>query len=104
MAEDVREEELRELRPRHAPGADEVEAERAGARGIVDVVDRGKDLRRPDQEAGDRDPSDPPDASDRFHDLPRRVPGAIERVHAEQKTGLHYRSRLSDETLDAEEE
>ena len=104
MSEDVRVEELRKLRPGHAPGADEVEVEWARARRVMDVIDRRKYLCRAEQKAGRRNEGDPEHARDELRNARPAVPASIERVYPDQQAGLHDRGRLRDQELDAEKE
>ena len=101
MAEDVGEDQLAVLRPRHAPGADQVEIKRPGTGRVVNVIDGGEDLRRADQQRRPGEERDPQHARDRLRRAWRGVPAAIERVQAEEQSGLHDGGRLRDEELHA---
>ena len=104
MAEDIGEDQLAVLRPRHAPSADQVEIKRPGAGRIVHVIDGGEELRRADQRRRPGEERDPQHARDRLRRAWRGVPAAIERVQAEEQSGLHDGGRLRHEELHAEEE
>ena len=103
VAEDVGIDQLRELRPRHAPRTDEIEAEHSRARRVVHMIERGKHLRRADRYGAQRDQSNPRDGRCRLEHAPLCVPPAIQPVAAEEQAGLHHRRRFADQELQAEE-